>query len=272
MIAAGHRRMGFVGACGPRMGARHGTRKNALDRSPPWRLMSAGGSRTRRPEWQSLRMRARDGGVDEKELGKMSLGLGILTLAVDFANRLGVLNSVEGVQSRSDLVGVICGVTMILYGLATRDVNVRAEQQVELDGQFVDEKGADVVSESALQKLRGAARSVCDATTVRSVIVLKAGQVLYRYGVMGQAATVDTDAEIIKQALSKPSRTYFARVEILPAKEQLNFLPNNVQAVLFEPLPENGLLILGASKVRPFTPEDFGWIRALSNLIASLEL
>jgi len=47
----------------------------------------------------------------------------------------------------------------------------------------------------------------------------------------------------------------------------LRFLPPNTQAVLLQPLGDDGVLVLGSDTIRGFTPADQAWIGTIAEKV-----
>eukprot|EP00184_Porphyridium_aerugineum_P004043 CAMPEP_0184708090 /NCGR_PEP_ID=MMETSP0313-20130426/37598_1 /TAXON_ID=2792 /ORGANISM="Porphyridium aerugineum, Strain SAG 1380-2" /LENGTH=291 /DNA_ID=CAMNT_0027169671 /DNA_START=52 /DNA_END=927 /DNA_ORIENTATION=+ len=211
-------------------------------------------------------------GWDQSTDALTSLKVGSGFLALLFIHRLFVGNDhVTGLESRSDILGIACAVTLVLYAFAAKQVNIKQEQEVELVGSFVNDANSKTLG-AAGRSLEWCAKTLCRVTNVQTFVLVYKGRTLFRYGVMGPQSNVAVSADTIAQAIKSEKKTYYARLEILPAKDQLAFLPENCQAALIQPIRSELTLFLGANKIRPFTTVDFGWIQAICSLIERVDL
>lgn len=164
--------------------------------------------------------------------GRASLfgGIGILTALL--TNRLVFtpLDSLALTQSRSDILGVIAGTTLLLYGVGKAEIADR-KKAVELSGVDVRQGfgGGDAVSD----EVEWGATALLEAIpNVRSCAVLIDGvgrHFLGRFRDEEVSASIVPDG-VVDRALQKGQRAYLADMKTVPVKEvEFGYLPDNCQ-------------------------------------------
>lgn len=186
-------------------------------------------------------------------------GLGGTLLLI---NRL-LTPSLTTSQARSDAVGVIISAVLILTGLLWQRVQPRSPEAVELLG----EQGFELaphLSETAKTELAWASHILLTNTVTKSVVVWYRDQVLLRRGVLGPASTVKPGA-IVDRVLSTGKAVYLVALKLYPGKIEFNYLPENTQGVICQPIGHEGVLILGANVPRSYTHQDEAWVSAIAD-------
>ena len=148
-----------------------------------------------------------------------------------------------------------------------QDVNIKTAEAVTLVGTFQQQLDADSLSDMQAAELRWLCESLILAKrAAASVLVHAHGKTVARFGVMGTAVAVQADAPILAKALSAANsnrETYLPAVQNLPGKVEFTYLPENVQAVLLLPILDGqGMVVVGASQARAFTPKDIAYYKA----------
>jgi hypothetical protein len=198
-----------------------------------------------------------------------SAGLRVLPIVVGslggallLTNRLltpELLNS----QSRSDALGVILSAVLILTGLLWQQVQPRPPEQVELVGEQQFELDP-TLDEAAQLELAWASHLLLTNTVTRSLVLLYDGKVLLRRGVLPAKREVQPGA-IVKRVLDKHKAVYLVALKIYPGKIEFDYLPENTQGVICQPIGERGVLVLGANAPRSYTRQDEAWIAGIAD-------
>ncbi|MBE9003489.1 cofactor assembly of complex C subunit B [Fortiea sp. LEGE XX443] len=189
-------------------------------------------------------------------------GLGAILLLI---NRL-LTPELTQSQSRGDALGVILSAVLILTGLIWQQVQPRSPDVVELIG----EEGfilADDLPETVKTELAWASHLILTNTVTRSLVVVYQGKVLLRRGILGLKSEVVPGA-ILKRVLEKQQPIYLVNLNIYPGKIEFDYLPENTQGVICQPIGDRGVMILGANAPRSYTKQDENWITGIADKLA----
>ncbi|BDM81377.1 cofactor assembly of complex C subunit B [Acaryochloris marina] len=186
-------------------------------------------------------------------------GLGGTLLMI---NRL-LTPSLTTSQARSDAVGVIISAVLILTGLLWQRVQPRSPEAVELIGEQSFEL-APHLPESIQTELAWASHILLTNTVTKSVVIWYRDQVLLRRGVLGPTSTVKPGA-IVERVLNTGKAVYLVALKLYPGRVEFNYLPENTQGVICQPIGQEGVLILGANVPRSYTNQDEAWVSAIAD-------
>ncbi|MBC1238224.1 cofactor assembly of complex C subunit B [Nostoc sp. 2RC] len=189
-------------------------------------------------------------------------GLGAVLLLI---NRLLTPQLTES-QARGDVLGVILSAVLILTGLIWQQVQPRLPDSVELIG----EEGfvlAPDLPEAVKTELAWASHLLLTNTVTRSLVVFFQGKVLLRRGILGTKSEVVPGA-ILKQVLEKQKPIYLVALNVYPGKIEFDYLPENTQGVICQPIGDKGVLILGANAPRSYTKQDEKWVAGIADKLA----
>ncbi|WP_138499500.1 cofactor assembly of complex C subunit B [Nostoc sp. PA-18-2419] len=189
-------------------------------------------------------------------------GLGAVLLLI---NRLLTPQLTES-QARGDVLGVILSAVLILTGLIWQQVQPRSPDTVKLVG----EEGfvlAPDLPEAAKTELAWASHLLLTNTVTRSLIVFYQGKVLLRRGILAAKSEV-VPGVILKQVLEKQKPIYLVALKVYPGRIEFDYLPENTQGVICQPIGDKGVLILGANAPRSYTKQDENWIAGIADKLA----
>lgn len=189
-------------------------------------------------------------------------GLGGFLLLV---NRL-LTAQITDSQARSDALGVIEGAVLILVGLLWQQIQGRTPDTVDLIGETgleLDES----LSESAKTELAWASHLLLTNTVTRSLLVYYDGKTILRRGVLGKNPQVKPGA-ILERVIAKGKPVYLVNLNLYPGKLEFDYLPENTQGVICQPIGQQGVLILGANAPRSYTKKDEQWIEGIADKLA----
>jgi len=170
-------------------------------------------------------------------------------------------------QARSDALGVIISAVLILIGLLWQQIQPRSPDVVVLNGQEVFDLAADLPDPFRLE-LAWASHILLTNTVTRSLVVFVNGRVLLRRGIVGANSTVAPGA-ILQRVLQTQKPVYLVNLQIYPGKVEFDYLPDNTQGVICQPIGTQGVLVLGANAPRSYTRQDEIWIAGLANKLDS---
>lgn len=199
----------------------------------------------------------------------MPLAVGGLGGTLLFINRL-LTPELTNSQSRSDALGVIISAVLILAGLLWQRVQPRVPDSVELVGEEVFDLSADLPDVLRLE-LAWASHSLLTNTVTRSIVVWYGGRTILRRGIMGVRSQVQPGA-ILNRVVQTEKPIYLVALKLYPGRLEFDYLPENTQGVICQPLGQEGAIVLGANAPRSYTQQDEAWIAAIAQkLTATLE-
>ena len=170
-------------------------------------------------------------------------------------------------QARSDALGVILSAVLILTGLLWQQVQPRSPDAVDLIG----EQGFELLPglpDEVKTELAWASHLLLTNTVTRSLVVFYQGKVLLRRGVLGVNPEVKPGA-ILKRVLEKQKPVYLVDLKVYPGRIEFDYLPENTQGVICQPIGNQGALILGANAPRSYTKQDENWIEGIADKLAN---
>jgi len=170
-------------------------------------------------------------------------------------------------QARSDVMGVILSGVLILVGLIWQRVQPRLPDAVELIGRRGLEFAPDL-PESVKIELAWASHLLLTNTVTKSLIVYYQGKVLLRRGILSQNSEVKV-SNIIKRVLETGKAVYLVNLNLYPAKIEFDYLPENTQGLICQPIGKEGVLILAANAPRSYTKQDEIWIEGIADKLAN---
>jgi len=169
-------------------------------------------------------------------------------------------------QARSDALGVILSALLILTGLLWQQVQPRSPDAVNLVG----EQGFELLPglpDEVKTELAWASHLLLTNTVTRSLIVFYQGKVLLRRGILGVNPEVKPGA-ILQRVLEKQKPIYLVDLKIYPGRIEFDYLPENTQGVICQPIGNQGALILAANAPRSYTKQDENWIEGIADKLA----
>lgn len=190
---------------------------------------------------------------------------GVLGSILLLINRFTTL-TLTASQSRSDVVGVILNGVLILVGLIWHQVQPRSPDAVTLVG----EQGFEFVPdlpEEIKKELAWASYLVLTNTVTKSLVVYYQGVVVLRRGILGINSQV-IPGKILEKVLASKKPVYLVNLPLYPGRVEFDYLPENTQGVICQPLGNQGVLILGANVPRSYTKQDENWIKGIADKLA----
>jgi len=166
-------------------------------------------------------------------------------------------------QARSDVLGVILSAVLILVGLLWQQIQPRNPEAVNLIGQEGFELDREL-PEIVQTELAWASHILLTNTVTRSLVVYYQDKVLLRRGILGTKAQI-TPGPIIQRCLNTGKPVYLVSLQLYPGAIEFDYLPENTQGVICQPLGKQGVMILGANAPRSYTKQDETWISAIAD-------
>jgi Cofactor assembly of complex C subunit B, CCB2/CCB4 len=165
-------------------------------------------------------------------------------------------------QSRSDALGIILSALLILVGLLWQQVQAKPPEVVTLIG----EEGFELnesLSEPVKAELAWASHILLTNTATRTIFVWYDGEILLRRGILSLDRQF-TPGQIVQRSLKTQKPTYLVKLSLYPGKIEFNYLPENTQGLIVQPLGTLGVIVLGANAPRSYTKQDENWIEAIA--------
>ncbi|MCM1984316.1 cofactor assembly of complex C subunit B [Lyngbya confervoides] len=192
----------------------------------------------------------------------MPLVVGGLGGTVLMVNRV-LSVEVTPTQARSDALGIFMAAILILAGLLWQQIQPRSPEAVELVGSVGMEMDPSLPNQAQLE-LAWASHSVLTNSPAKTLVVYDQGKTLLRRGILGKASTV-TPGAIAERVLKQHRPVYLVDLKLYPGRVEFDYLPENTQGVICQPLGTTGLLIVGTNTPRSFTQQDEAWIAAIAD-------
>lgn len=196
----------------------------------------------------------------------MPIVVGILAGSLLLINRLLTPNLTDA-QARSDALGVILSALLILTGLIWQRIQPRSPDSVVLNGTEGFELAPDL-PDPVKTELAWASHLLLTNTVTRSLVVWYDGQQLLRRGVLGPAS-LQTPGTIVQRVLQTQKPIYLVNLQLYPGKIEFDYLPDNTQGVICQPLGDRGVFILGANAPRSYTRQDENWISGIADKLGN---
>ncbi len=198
-------------------------------------------------------------------LRQLPIVVGAIGGTLLFLNRV-TTPELSAAQSRADALGVILSALLILTGLLWQRIQPKLPESVELVGK----QGFDLAEDlpkAVRTELAWASHLLLTNTATRSVLIYYEDRVLLRRGILGPKSTV-TPGTIVKRVLQKGSPVYLVNLALYPGRIEFDYLPENTQGLICQPLSNRGVLFLGANAPRSYTQQDEAWITGISDKLA----
>jgi hypothetical protein len=169
-------------------------------------------------------------------------------------------------QARSDALGVIEGAILILVGLIWQQIQAKPPETITLIGESGLELAPEL-SEAIKTELAWATHLLLTNTTTRAIAVYYQDKTLLRRGILGKNDTI-TPGAILQRVLTTGKPVYLVNLALYPGKYEFDYLPENTQGVICQPIGNKGALILGANAPRSYTKQDEKWIEGIADKLA----
>eukprot|EP01018_Ginkgo_biloba_P002755 Gb_38027 [translate_table: standard] len=204
--------------------------------------------------------------------------VGCFSLAAVLLNR--TLSGVSPVadasssQSRADVLTLALAVTILLTGLVWISIRPKYSDPVKLQG--VECNRVDpALPTKATAELFWVWDSLSGITCCQALVIVHNGTCLLQLGIASESAEIQgvpmfVDAHKLVQGSlcqgiqNSGKQNYLANLALYPGRFELPFLPQNTQAVILQPLGDDGVMIVAGDRIRGFSPNDQAWIAMIS--------
>ncbi|XP_078438407.1 cofactor assembly of complex C isoform X2 [Wolffia australiana] len=117
--------------------------------------------------------------------------------------------------------------------------------------------------------------SLSEATCCRSLIIVHKKNCLLQIGISSESSSMDgvpievdvptlLRGSLCQKALKSGKQTYLANLPLYPGRVEFPFLPTNTQALILQPIGDDGIAIAGGDTTRGFSSLDQAWITSIS--------
>jgi Cofactor assembly of complex C subunit B, CCB2/CCB4 len=196
---------------------------------------------------------------------QMPIAVGLIASTLLVVNRILTPNLVPS-QSRSDALGIIISAVLILTGLLWQNVEAKSPEVVKLEGESGFDL-ADGLSEAVRAELAWASLLLLNNTATRSIVIYYQGKVILRRGILGKNSQL-TPGAIVKRAMETQKAVYLVALKLYPGRIEFDYLPENTQGVICQPIDAQGVVVLGANAPRSYTQQDEAWIAAIAEKLS----
>jgi hypothetical protein len=186
-------------------------------------------------------------------------GLGGVAL---LANRMVTANLTNS-QSRADALGVLLSAVLILVGLLWQQAQPKIPDAVILIGESGFELD-DNLPEAVKTELAWASHILLTNTVTKVVAVYYDRKTILRRGILGKSNQVNIGT-IAERVMKTQKPIYLVKLELYPGRLEFDYLPENTQGVIVQPLGEKGVMVLGANIPRSYTKQDENWVTAIAD-------
>ena len=200
-----------------------------------------------------------------KVLRLLPIGAGVFGGLLLAVNRLLTPELISS-QARSDVVGTILSALLILTGLLWQQIQPSQPDAVKLIGK----EGFELLSElpeDVKTELAWASSLLLTNTVTKTVVVWYEGRVLLRRGILPANSQVKF-GPILQKVLDKQKPIYLVDLKVYPGRIEFDYLPENTQGVICQPLGKSGVMVLGANSPRSYTKQDENWIEGIADKLA----
>jgi hypothetical protein len=168
-------------------------------------------------------------------------------------------------QARSDVMGVIVCAVLILTGLLWQRIQPRSPDAVELVG----EEGFEIADlpDAVKTELAWASHLLLTNTVTRALVVYYDGKTVLRRGMLGSVRQV-TPGAIAQRVMKTQKPVYLVKLDLYPGRIEFDYLPDNTQGLICQPLGDRGVMVLGANVPRSYTVQDEAWVAGLADKLA----
>ena len=183
-------------------------------------------------------------------------GVGLL------ANRM-VTDNLTTSQSRADALGVLLSAVLILVGVLWQQAQPKIPDAVNLVGEEGFEID-DALPDAIKTELAWASHILLTNTVTKVVAVYYDRKTILRRGFLGKSNQVNIGT-IAARVMKTQKPIYLVKLELYPGRVEFDYLPENTQGVIVQPLGEKGVMVLGANVPRSYTKQDENWVTAIAD-------
>jgi hypothetical protein len=178
------------------------------------------------------------------------------------ANRMVTANLTSS-QSRADALGVLLSAVLILVGLLWQQAQPKPPDAVTLvgnEGFAMDESLPAAIK----TELAWSSHILLTNTVTKVVAIYYDRKTILRRGIFGKSEQVNIGT-IAERVMKTQKPVYLVKLELYPGRVEFDYLPENTQGVIVQPLGAKGVMVLGANIPRSYTKQDENWVTAIAD-------
>ena len=195
---------------------------------------------------------------------RVVLGCGVVGLLLVVINALLIPSDVGSalpVFQRSSVLAGVMAVGLMLVAVLWTRANPISRERVTLEGpQGFELK--DNLPEALRLELAWASHQLLKATPAASVLLIWDETELLRRGVLSAKPFVP--GPIVQRAQQQQQTVALVNLTLYPGRSEFSYFPENIPAVVVEPLGQRGWLLVAGWSVRCFSRSDELWITGLA--------
>ena len=195
----------------------------------------------------------------------LPLWVGVIGGSMLMLNRL-LTPALTDSQARSDVVGTILSAILILVTLLWEQIQPRPPEAVVLEGDEAFEL-EETLPEEITTELAWGSHILLTNTVTKSVVIYHDGKVLLRRGILPEKKEFNVGA-IAERVLEKNKAVYLVTLKVYPGRVEFDYLPENTQGIICQPLGKKGLLVVGTNIPRSYTKQDEQWVEGIAEKLA----
>ncbi|MFN3927686.1 MAG: cofactor assembly of complex C subunit B [Pseudanabaenaceae cyanobacterium] len=199
---------------------------------------------------------------------RVTLLAGIIGAIAILVNRF-TADFISPSQTRADAIGIMLSSLAIFLGLLWQNILPKPPTAVVLnavDGFYLRED----LPESIKIELAWASHALLTNTVTQVVCIYYNDKVLLQRGKLPpswQKGKINVGA-IAQRCLQTQKPIYLANLSLYPGKIEFDYLPENTQGVIVQPIGKLGLVVVGANIPRSYTKQDEQWLQAIADKLA----
>jgi hypothetical protein len=193
---------------------------------------------------------------------RLPIAVGILGSSLLLVNRF-LTPTLTDSQARSDVMGIIVCAVLVLVGLLWQQVQPKVPDSVELVG-IPGFELDETLPKTVQTELAWASHLLLTNTVTRSLVAYYQGRLLMRRGILAPETEVIPGA-IVQRVLEKGKAVYLVNLKLYPGRVEFNYLPENTQGLICQPMGTGGVLVLAANAPRSYTQQDERWIEGIAD-------
>ncbi|NJN72710.1 MAG: cofactor assembly of complex C subunit B [Limnothrix sp. RL_2_0] len=201
----------------------------------------------------------------ESPIKNLPLAVGVIGGSMLMLNRL-LTPALTDSQARSDVVGVILSAILILVTLLWEQIQPKPPEAVVLEGREGFELAEDL-PEAAQTELAWASHLLLTNTVTKSLVIYYDENVILRRGVLSEKKEFNFGA-IAKRVLETKKAVYLVTLKVYPGRVEFDYLPENTQGIICQPVGKKGLLVVGTNIPRSYTKQDEKWVAGIAEKLA----
>ncbi|MDX2270981.1 MAG: cofactor assembly of complex C subunit B [Cyanobacteriota bacterium] len=203
---------------------------------------------------------------------QLPLLVGILGAGLLMGNRLWFTPELLLSQSRSDALGIVLSALLILTGLLWQQIQPADPESVGLTGEPRLWLSPTLTPDQQLE-IGWITQSLLKATATRSLAIWWQGSLIVERGIFpAKSEGGDWQPGTIGQRVLSTGRSvYLVDLKLFPGRREfIPLFPDNIQALLCQPLEQQGILLLATDTPRALTPRDQVWIELFAEKLTYL--